>query len=148
MKYKGFKKYTKGFFFWHFSISTQPSMTHQDPYHQHPTWSTPSWSNLQVPTTMNPCQTASVWPWMQTRSKISYQKSTMKNWIMSEVLSRHIASTADRPNKDSPYCLGQWQQQAKPEATAHQRDQTISSWGLSGGEVKDHHPGEANSHHP
>ena len=58
------------------------------------------------------------------------------------MLSRHIASTADRPNKDGPCCLGQWQQQAKPEATAHQQDQTISSWGLTGGEVKDHHPGE------
>ena len=45
------------------------------------------------------------------------------------MLSRQDASTVDRPNKDSPCCLGQRRQQAKPEATAHQRDQTISSWG-------------------
>ena len=76
-------KNIQSFFFWHFSISTQPSMTHQDPYHQHPTWSTPGQSNLQVPTTTNPCQTASIWPRMQTRSKISDWKSIMKNWIMS-----------------------------------------------------------------
>ena len=64
------------------------------------------------------------------------------------MLSRQVASTADHPNKDGPCCLEQQRQQAKPEATAHQQDQMISSWGLSGGEVKDHHPGEANSHHP
>ena len=69
-------------------------------------------------------------------------------FFFSFLLSRQVASTADRPNKDGPCCLGQWRQQAKPEATAHQWDQTISSWGLTGGEVKDHHPGEANSHHP
>ena len=45
------------------------------------------------------------------------------------LFSRQVARTADHPNKDGPCCLGQWRQQAKPEATAHQRDQTISSWG-------------------
>ena len=45
------------------------------------------------------------------------------------MLSRQDASTADSPNKDCPCCLWQQQQQAKPEATAHQRDQMISSWG-------------------
>ena len=45
------------------------------------------------------------------------------------LLSRQNASTADSPNKDCPCCLGQRRQQAKPEATAHQWDQTISSWG-------------------
>ena len=48
---------------------------------------------------------------------------------MEIVLSRQDASTADCPNKDGPCCLGQQRQQAKPEATAHQRDQMISSWG-------------------
>ena len=49
--------------------------------------------------------------------------------VRAWVLSRQGASTADSPNKDCPCCLGQRWQQAKPEATAHQRDQMISSWG-------------------
>ena len=54
---------------------------------------------------------------------------TLSKKIQLHMLSRQEASTEDRPNKDGPCCLGQRQQQAKPEATAHQQDQTISSWG-------------------
>ena len=56
------------------------------------------------------------------------------------MLSRQEASTADRPNKDGPCCLRQWltrqakgrckaTRMASPVVRAHQRDQTISSWG-------------------
>ena len=39
--------------------------------------------------------------------------------VLPILLSRQGASTADCPNKECPCCLGQQQQQAKPEATAH-----------------------------
>ena len=57
------------------------------------------------------------------------QEETDEQELSNLLLSRQVASTADRPNKDGPCCLGQRRQQAKPEATAHQWDQTISSWG-------------------
>ena len=54
--------------------------------------------------------------------------------ISSSVLSRQKASTADRPNKDGPCCLGQWQQTGKawghcPPARSNDLKLGLNWWG-------------------